>query len=244
MDLKEAIERIKEDKSIILEAKALVDLHCPDADFAWLYKETGGNTARYREISIDGRRYPTKAFGFLVSQLAGNTQTKIGDSSCPTDKVASALEYHGYPDISRKSGGAPEPEQGPQQEDQIAISYYQVLARPNQATFRRILLQKYNGRCAVTGNKVEGCLEAAHVKPVSLSGKDTSDNGILLRSDIHKLFDRHEMAIDPVSFTAYFSEKCLAYYKVYQGVSILRYPDGPSPDALNDRWEIFCAKND
>jgi putative restriction endonuclease len=47
----------------------------------------------------------------------------------------------------------------------------------------------YNRRCAVTQEKTLPALEAAHIKPFSDSGPHSVQNGILLRSDIHRLFD-------------------------------------------------------
>ena len=47
----------------------------------------------------------------------------------------------------------------------------------------------YKRRCAITGEKTLPALEAAHIKPYAESGPHFTSNGILLRSDIHKLFD-------------------------------------------------------
>lgn len=53
---------------------------------------------------------------------------------------------------------------------------------------RSILLTKY-GRCAISGCTLEDCLDAAHILPVANNGKEVLSNMILLRADLHRLFD-------------------------------------------------------
>jgi len=64
-----------------------------------------------------------------------------------------------------------------------------VIPRLGQGSFRIIVTDAYNRRCAVTQERTLPALEAAHIKPFSNSGPHRVDNGLLLRSDIHKLFD-------------------------------------------------------
>lgn len=61
--------------------------------------------------------------------------------------------------------------------------------RLGQGAFRVLVTDAYSRRCAVTGEKTLPVLEAAHIKPYSLDGPHAVTNGILLRSDLHKLFD-------------------------------------------------------
>lgn len=63
-----------------------------------------------------------------------------------------------------------------------------VRQRLGQGTFRVLITDIYERRCAVTGEKALPALDAAHIKPVSEEGLHRVDNGLLLRSDIHKLF--------------------------------------------------------
>jgi len=62
--------------------------------------------------------------------------------------------------------------------------------RLGQGGFRVAVMEAYYRRCAVTGEKVLAVLEASHIKPYSADGPHAVNNGILLRSDIHQLFDR------------------------------------------------------
>jgi putative restriction endonuclease len=61
--------------------------------------------------------------------------------------------------------------------------------RLGQGTFRLLISDTYERRCAVTGERTLPVLEAAHIKPVSRGGEHRLDNGLLLRSDLHRLFD-------------------------------------------------------
>ena len=59
--------------------------------------------------------------------------------------------------------------------------------RPRQDAFRQALLLAYEGRCAITGCDAEPALEAAHV--ADWRSENDAGAGILLRADLHKLFD-------------------------------------------------------
>jgi putative restriction endonuclease len=76
-----------------------------------------------------------------------------------------------------------------------------VVQRQGQPKFREQLLDVYEGRCAVTSCDLTDVLEAAHVVP--FRGPHTNDvsNGIILRADIHILYDEGLLAIDPDSCT-------------------------------------------
>jgi putative restriction endonuclease len=66
-----------------------------------------------------------------------------------------------------------------------------TLVRPRlgQGTFRILVTDVYQKHCAITGEKALPVLEAAHIRPVAEGGMHRVDNGILLRSDVHALFD-------------------------------------------------------
>ena len=72
-----------------------------------------------------------------------------------------------------------------------------VKQRLGQGTFRLAVTDIYEKRCAVTGEKVLPVLEAAHIQPVSVGGMHSVDNGILLRSDVHTLFDQGYVTVTP-----------------------------------------------
>jgi putative restriction endonuclease len=70
-----------------------------------------------------------------------------------------------------------------------------VLPRLGQGSFRILVTEAYNRRCAVTREKTLPALDAAHIKPYEDSGLHIVSNGILLRRDLHALFDKGYVTI-------------------------------------------------
>lgn len=64
-----------------------------------------------------------------------------------------------------------------------------IAQRQGQSLFRSMLVEAYDGKCAVTGSNATAVLEAAHIEPYRGTHTNRIDNGLLLRSDIHTLFD-------------------------------------------------------
>lgn len=64
-----------------------------------------------------------------------------------------------------------------------------VQPRLGQGTFRVLVTDSYNRRCAVTGERTLPALDAAHIRPYGEGGLHEATNGLLLRRDIHSLFD-------------------------------------------------------
>ena len=69
--------------------------------------------------------------------------------------------------------------------------------RPGQRTFRSQLLAAYNRQCAVTTEHALPVLDAAHIQPYLGRESDHPQNGIVLRSDLHRLYDRGYLTITP-----------------------------------------------
>lgn len=92
-----------------------------------------------------------------------------------------------------------------------------VKVRNGQAAYRQQLLQKYGLVCAVTGPCPAEALEAAHLLAFSTHGRHDVDEGLLLRSDIHKLFDRGLVAVHPSSLQVYVSST-IRDYPAYSGL--------------------------
>ena len=115
-------------------------------------------------------------------------------------------------------------------------AYYEILARPNQADFRKMLLKEYKSTCMITKCKIEAVLEAAHIKPFADNKDDTLENGLLLRADLHLLFDKEFMGIHPNSGKLHF--KCTdGYYDEYTHAKI---PENTIlRKNLKTRWKSF-----
>jgi predicted restriction endonuclease len=72
-----------------------------------------------------------------------------------------------------------------------------IVRRQGQPAFRSKLLKAYNNRCAISGCDCPDALEAAHIRPYKGNHTNHIKNGILLRSDIHTLFDLGKICIHP-----------------------------------------------
>lgn len=75
-------------------------------------------------------------------------------------------------------------------EQQVRFRMSEVEQRLGQQEFRYQLLSAYRNQCAISGCNVTEVLQAAHILPVSLAGSHSISNGLLLRADLHNLFDR------------------------------------------------------
>jgi hypothetical protein len=73
----------------------------------------------------------------------------------------------------------------------------QIRERRGQQQFRDALRKRYGDQCLVTGCKLVAVLEAAHIRPYRGEGDNHPENGLLLRSDIHTLFDLDLLGIEP-----------------------------------------------
>jgi putative restriction endonuclease len=72
-----------------------------------------------------------------------------------------------------------------------------VRPRLGQASFRLAVLDAYQRRCSVTGERSLPVVEAAHIKPYSAGGEHRVSNGITLRRDFHRLFDLGFVSVRP-----------------------------------------------
>ena len=72
-----------------------------------------------------------------------------------------------------------------------------VRPRVGQGIFRTVVTDVYGRQCAVTREKALPALEAAHIRPFSEAPRHYVKNGLLLRSDVHKLFDAGYVTVTP-----------------------------------------------
>lgn len=118
-----------------------------------------------------------------------------------------------------------------------------VRPRLGQGTFRVAVTAAYGGACAVSGEHSLPVLEAAHIRPYSdEAGTHDVSNGLLLRADIHRLFDRGYVTVTP-EYRFIVSKRLAdefengrAYYKRDGNQLLLpqKVADRPDPELL--RW--------
>ena len=83
-------------------------------------------------------------------------------------------------------------------EDQIRYGKEtRIKPRLGQGAFRVLVADAYGRSCAITQEHSLPALEAAHIKPFNRNGLHSVDNGLLLRSDFHRLFDRGYITVTP-----------------------------------------------
>lgn len=119
-----------------------------------------------------------------------------------------------------------------------------VVRRRGQSAFRDALRNAYGDRCCLTNCNLVDVLEAAHIHPYLGEQTNVVSNGLLLRADIHTLFDLFLLRIDPSSLTVHISPKLIGTeYASLQGRSIATPVDpghAPSSKALAAH-ATFCA---
>lgn len=97
-----------------------------------------------------------------------------------------------------------------------------IVRRRGQSAFRKSLIEAYSGACAVTGCKIEPLLEAAHIIPYLGPSTNHTQNGLLLRADIHTLFDLQLLAINPITLTVELSpELAASEYEAFSGKTLV-----------------------
>lgn len=115
-----------------------------------------------------------------------------------------------------------------------------VVARIGQGAFKAMVSEAYKHHCALTGDKVRPVLEAAHIKSFASGGEYRLDNGILLRSDMHTLYDRGYISFDvdarlmvSPQLRQRFGNGDWLYARVGQAITVPeRAVDRPNPDFL------------
>jgi hypothetical protein len=112
--------------------------------------------------------------------------------------------------------------------------------RKNQSAFKKAMMNLYEKKCVITGTSQKQVLEAAHIINHSKNGLNSNENGLLLRADIHKLFDQGLLQIHPDKLTVHLDKSLLnGEYGRYNDRRINMPIDGsrPSKKYLETRWK-------
>ena len=81
-------------------------------------------------------------------------------------------------------------------DDEVFQIRREVLQRTGQAKFRETLRTTYGDVCAISRTTEPTALVAAHIQPVKSKGRHSANNGMLLRADIHTMFDSGLISVD------------------------------------------------
>lgn len=119
--------------------------------------------------------------------------------------------------------------------------------RIHQDSFRALMMQAYGGNCAVTHTGVPETLQAAHINPYRGSKSQVVNNGILLRADIHLLYDAHLISVNPEDYRLRMAKQLGGSpYAKYNGMKIaetLHASETPSPKLLKAHFDQFQNEN-
>ena len=106
-----------------------------------------------------------------------------------------------------------------------------------ESRFRDNVLDE-DERCVISEETTRAVLDAAHLRPVKEGGEECIENGFILRTDLHRLFDRGMFSISPEDGTIKIDKDLSKYYK-----ELLCHSRLPQPtlsrvrEALQERWE-------
>ncbi|QBE67378.1 HNH endonuclease [Pseudoduganella lutea] len=171
-----------------------------------------------------------RARGFKVIQLRQKGKNDTGGDGPHVEQI-NDIESEGS-NVFDPSG----------QEDARERSLRSVVERRGQSKFRKKLIQSFHGRCAITGCEVLPILEAAHITPYLGPATNDVSNGLLLRADIHTLWDLGLIAINPEKLTVWVSLTITdPTYRQLDGESLHMPPSAhlcPSIEALRAQWAI------
>lgn len=117
----------------------------------------------------------------------------------------------------------------------------EISLRRGQTRFRERLIRRYGPACQISRCAFAGLVEAAHLRPYARSNDNSVHNGLLLRSDLHTLFDLGLLGVDPASMTVALHPSTIpSGYGQFEGTALyLNGSPGPHADALEERWDFF-----
>jgi hypothetical protein len=116
-----------------------------------------------------------------------------------------------------------------------------IRIRRGQKAFRDKLIRRYGPRCVASGCELMDIIEAAHIDPYRGKNDNHPENGLLLRADLHTLFDLNLMGIDPDGLTLRFHPKIKDNtYRCLDGRSLRLSGLAPPAHApIKRRWDAY-----
>lgn len=131
-------------------------------------------------------------------------------------------------------------------DERRAVATYGI-RREQQGRFRSALIDAYGGSCAITGVNVIEALQAAHIYPYRGKKTQVVNNGILLRADLHLLYDENLLSIEPDTLSVQISSRLKNTTYAQYSKRTLRIPEqaslAPSRELLAVRYREFRLQN-
>ncbi len=105
------------------------------------------------------------------------------------------------------------------------------------------MIDRYLRRCAISGCDLLDVLEAAHIYPYHGPKSNHPTNGLLLRADLHTLFDLNLIGVEPATLVIQMHPAIRSTsYGCFDGAKLRDSDPAPSRLALYARWAAFCAQ--
>ena len=171
-------------------------------------KNNGFGYARTYWLIYDGRRYDSKAIiGVAHRYTTSKWLNYLSGGKASVQRTLESLNFivrvdnTDTGDIILPGEADADPFDPSSIKDARERISRMMAQRRGQPAFRNALLDAYDRKCAITGCEVVEVLEAAHILPYR--GPDTNKvvNGLLLRADVHTLFDSGLIAVDVKNMT-------------------------------------------
>jgi putative restriction endonuclease len=137
---------------------------------------------------------------------------------------------------------AEQPAYAPTGKDERERAMRQIATRRGQPEFRQERVQ-YGDRCVISGCTLVHALEAAHINPYRGPNENNPENGLLLRADLHTLFDLDLIGIEPETLIVALHPSVVGKgYDEVNGAALLCGMAQPSKTALVNRWTAFESR--
>jgi uncharacterized protein YjbI with pentapeptide repeats len=206
-----------------LNAVDLSGAHMPYADLRGTHLRyanlmgTNLNRARTEDTDFEGATYSCDTILPALSRLQRQSLVWVESPPEPINKEV-IVDLESIKDERQRTNGV-------------------RVTRKDQQKFRETLKEAFFCKCAITACDVEGALDAAHIFPYRGSQTDCVWNGILLRLDLHRLFDAYLLTIDAVEGQVYVSPSLMNSYGQYANTRIC-FPEQPMSENRQQalRW--------
>jgi len=214
--------------------RAIEDYLEADDAVSWMH-ELGSRPSRRYFLIWQGEQLPAKAIGKAAMRANDFQDWRPDLQYWHTDPIIDALEHIGFAIWDEKRDG---------DFNSAAATAYETtrrLARAGQQRFRSEALRLWGNRCAISGVTLDTALEAAHIVPHTKGGEMDARNSIVLRVDLHRLFDAALLAIDPVTLRVAWHATAGASYPDFKDKTLSLPKGGASADDFKMRWARFKA---
>lgn len=199
-----------------------------------------------------GSRYLVRGLGAVIGKIGSYFLIVDADSAQIQDSkdlcdAWSRLDAESRVNSVNQLDRDTNPSTNDQYFDQRRRVWAEIVRRQGQGVFRKRVLDAYNHRCCITATSELTVLDAAHIRPYDGPDSNKVENGLLLRSDFHNLFDLYLLGIEPTSLRVSVHPRIEdPYYQGFQG-RFLRTPtdrnSSPNLELLQERWDQYLASS-